>query len=33
VFQFQPSELGKLLLIVGLAAWLGNRRNEWSPAG
>src|SRR6476619_6249573 len=32
VFQFQPSELGKLLLIVGLAAWLGNRRNEWSPA-
>jgi rod shape determining protein RodA len=32
VFQFQPSELGKLLLIVGLAAWLGKRRDEWSPA-
>jgi rod shape determining protein RodA len=32
VFQFQPSELGKLLLIVGLAALLASKRHVWSPA-
>jgi rod shape determining protein RodA len=31
LFQFQPSELGKLLLIVGLAALLASRRHAWSP--
>jgi rod shape determining protein RodA len=31
LFQFQPSELGKLLLIVGLAALLASRRHTWSP--
>ncbi|MGN6380926.1 MAG: rod shape-determining protein RodA [Gaiellales bacterium] len=31
-FQFQPSELSKLLLIVGLAALLANRRGVTSPA-
>jgi rod shape determining protein RodA len=31
-FQFQPSELAKLLLIVGLAALLANRRGITSPA-
>jgi rod shape determining protein RodA len=30
-FQFQPSELSKLLLIVGLAALLANRRGVTSP--
>jgi rod shape determining protein RodA len=30
-FQFQPSELSKLLLIVGLAALLANRRGVSSP--
>ncbi|MDX6534473.1 MAG: rod shape determining protein RodA [Gaiellales bacterium] len=30
LFQFQPSELGKLLLIVGLAALLASRRGVWS---
>ncbi len=32
LFQFQPSELGKLLLIVGLAALLASRRGVWGPA-
>src|SRR5438477_47491 len=32
LFQFQPSEFGKLLLIVGLAALLANKRGEWGPA-
>ncbi|MGZ4482545.1 MAG: rod shape-determining protein RodA [Gaiellales bacterium] len=32
LFQFQPSEFGKLLLIVGLAALLANRR-EVTSAG
>ena len=31
LFQFQPSELGKLLLIVGLAALLASRRGSWGP--
>jgi rod shape determining protein RodA len=31
-FQFQPSEFSKLLLIVGLAALLANRRGITSPA-
>jgi rod shape determining protein RodA len=31
VFQYQPSELGKLLLIVGMAALLASRRGVWSP--
>jgi rod shape determining protein RodA len=31
LFQFQPSELGKLLLIVGLAALLASRRHTWGP--
>ena len=31
LFQFQPSEFGKLLLIVGLAALLANKRGEWGP--
>jgi rod shape determining protein RodA len=30
-FQFQPSEFSKLLLIVGLAALLANRRGVTSP--
>ena len=32
LFQFQPSELGKLLLIIGLAALMVNRRGSLSPA-
>jgi rod shape determining protein RodA len=32
LFQFQPSEFGKLLLILGLAALLSTKRGEWSPA-
>ena len=32
LFQFQPSELAKLLLIVGLAALLASRRGAWGPA-
>jgi rod shape determining protein RodA len=32
LFQFQPSELAKLLLIVGLAALLASRRGIWGPA-
>jgi rod shape determining protein RodA len=31
LFQFQPSELAKLLLIVGLAALLASRRGAWGP--
>jgi rod shape determining protein RodA len=31
-FQFQPSEFGKLLLIVSLAAMLAARRGVWGPA-
>jgi rod shape determining protein RodA len=31
LFQFQPSELAKLLLIVGLAALLASRRGSWGP--
>src|SRR4051812_21127633 len=31
VFQFQPSEFGKLLLIVSLAAFLAARRGTWGP--
>ena len=30
-FQFQPSELGKLVLIIGLAAILAERRSSASP--
>jgi rod shape determining protein RodA len=30
-FQFQPSELGKLALIIGLAAILAERRSSASP--
>jgi rod shape determining protein RodA len=30
IFQYQPSELGKLLLIVGLAALLASKRGVWS---
>ena len=30
-FQFQPSELGKLVLIIGLAAILAERRGSASP--
>ena len=33
VFQFQPSELGKLLLIVGLAAWLGTGATSGARRG
>jgi rod shape determining protein RodA len=32
LFQFQPSELAKLLLIVGMAALLASRRGAWGPA-
>ena len=32
LFQFQPSELGKLLLVIGLAALMVNRRGSLSPS-